>query len=111
MPNLESLSLCQRSKLETGNAATTDEGWRWIRNGKNIDQLKQVIRREEAKQIQRAQTCQKCFFLQDVIECDPHRMNELVSSNPETLFLSLSQTHSYLHTETLYNSKTHSLSE
>lgn len=50
---------------------------------KNIDQLKQVIRREEAKQIQLAQACQMYFLVLDMIGRDSHRMNELMSSNVE----------------------------
>ena len=97
MPSLESPSLCQSSKLETGNAAQTDKGKRLTRNGKNIDQLKQVIRREEAERIQLVRACQEYFLLLGMIECDSHRMNELASSNVEMLSLSLMHTRGHFH--------------
>lgn len=99
MPSLESPSLRQSSKLETGNSAKTDKRKRLTRNGKNMDQLKQVIGREEAKPIQLAQACQTHFLVLDMIECDSHRMNELVPSNVETLPAMHAQSH--LHTKAL----------
>lgn len=64
-----------------------------------MDQLKQVIGREEAKPIQLAQACQTHFLVLDMIECDSHRMNELVPSNVETLPAMHAQSH--LHTKAL----------
>lgn len=59
------------------------------------------IGREEARQIQLAQTCQKYIFLLDMIECDSHRVNEWLSSNLGTLSVSLSFSQSHLHIKVL----------